>query len=818
MQVSMIEGEQVNSKQSTDARVDPDRLRQVRHLALDMDGTLYLGGTLFGFTLDFLSSLREMGIGYTFFTNNSSKSTQEYIERLGKMGIEATLDMFYSSTHATIDYIRKSYPMVKRLYALGTTSFQEELVEYGFEISAAQPDMVVVGYDTELTYAKLCRAAYWIKQGKPYVATHPDLICPTDRAIVLPDCGAICKMLAAATDRNPDAILGKPNVQMLKGLLDRHDLEPSQVAMLGDRLYTDIAMANNAGALSVLVLTGETKAEDVAGSAHQPDITVDNAWKFFEILRGSLAGVNVTQPSPESIKPVTKPSGDERTTSDHDDVDVLIIGGGIVGAGIARDAAMRGLRVGLVEQNDFSSGTSSRSSRLLHGGLRYLAQGRIGLVREASLEKQVVQKIAPHLAESLPFIFPTYKGTQWKRWKLGIGVKIYDLLCNGRNFGKSQTLGVDRVRADLQGINADDLTGAVRYFDGLTNDARLVIDTLRSAESHGARLHNYTRFENASDKGGVWQCELHDRRANRHYNLHAKTVVNASGPWADRLAHSRTSLRLTKGVHLVIDRDRLPIPDAVVMTEGDRILFAIPWGKRVILGTTDTDYDGPLDSPTCDPEDVQYVLAITNKTFSEASLQSEHVIAKWAGIRPLIANGDEAGTPSDTSRSHQIRMTEPGWFDVAGGKLTTYRLMAEQTVDMVVNQLGCEALDCQTAKHRLLNPGEERGSGILPPAVTRDQVVHYCQNEWAIHLDDVMLRRSSWTYYHSNAIDIAQRVAAWMADIYQWDQSTTAAELQRYIANSGDNKSDSIQDVAITSTPNVFLRSVLKGQPQQIEM
>src|SRR6266550_3132925 len=181
---------------------------------------------------------------------------------------------------------------------------------------------------------------------------------------------------------------------------------------------------------------------------------------------------------------------------------VLVIGGGIVGAGIARDAAMRGLRIGLSEQHDFAFGTSSRSSRLLHGGLRYLAQGRLGLVREASLEKRTLHRIAPHLAEPLPFIFPTYKGTQWPLWQMRIGVKVYDLLCNGKNLGKSSSLSRSQLLARVPNLQAEGLTGGVRYFDALTNDARLVIDSLRSGAKQGALLANHFRFKTASRESG----------------------------------------------------------------------------------------------------------------------------------------------------------------------------------------------------------------------------------------------------------------------------------------------------------------------------
>ncbi|MGH8022709.1 MAG: glycerol-3-phosphate dehydrogenase/oxidase, partial [Limisphaerales bacterium] len=267
-------------------------------------------------------------------------------------------------------------------------------------------------------------------------------------------------------------------------------------------------------------------------------------------------------------------------------MDLLVIGGGIVGAGVLRDAAMRGLHAALVEQHDFASGTSSRSSRLLHGGIRYLAQGRVGLVHEASVEKKIIHKIAPHLADPLPFLFPTYRANrEWSLWKLKIGVKIYDLLCTGKNLGDSSWLGPRETLQRVPGLNAEGLTGAVRYFDGLTNDARLVLDTLRSAARHGGILINYCRFLDAARKGDTWECAVTDALADQKLVICAKAIVNAAGPWADRLPHSRVKLRLAKGVHLVVDRSRFSAPDTVVMTEGKRILFAIPWGERTILGT-----------------------------------------------------------------------------------------------------------------------------------------------------------------------------------------------------------------------------------------
>jgi glycerol-3-phosphate dehydrogenase len=460
-------------------------------------------------------------------------------------------------------------------------------------------------------------------------------------------------------------------------------------------------------------------------------------------------------------------------------LDMLVIGGGIVGAGVARDAAMRGLRVGLVEKSDFASGTSSRSSRLLHGGLRYLAQGRLGLVREASVEKVTIHRIAAHLATPLPFIFPTYSGTDWKLWKLRIGVKLYDWLCSGRNLGKSTSMDTDEVLGMLPSLKADGLTGAVRYFDGLTNDARLVLDTLRSAEAHGAMLSNYAALESARRDGDLWHCRIQDHQAYREIEVVARSIVNAAGAWAPTFPASDVRLRVTKGVHLVIDRDRLPSPDAVVMTEGKRILFAIPWGQRMILGTTDTDYDGPLDTPTCDAEDVRYVLDVVNANFPSASIGEADVISAWAGLRPLVANAN--GSPSDISRRHEIRMAQPGWFDVTGGKLTTYRLMAEQTVDEVAAYIGKRIGSCTTAEEPLLpDEPQPQFSGILPPPVTREAVEHYCAREWAVHLEDVMIRRTSWRYYHRDHVQIASRVAEWMRELLGWDPPTAERELASY--------------------------------------
>jgi glycerol-3-phosphate dehydrogenase len=459
-------------------------------------------------------------------------------------------------------------------------------------------------------------------------------------------------------------------------------------------------------------------------------------------------------------------------------LDLLVIGGGIVGAGVAREAAMRAIKIGLVDQFDFAEGTSSRSSRLLHGGLRYLAQGHLGLVRESSVEKRILHKIAPHLALPLPFVLPTYKDRPaWKRWKLGIGVKIYDALCGWKNFGPSSKLSPAEVEKIAPGVRAEKMTGGVRYFDGFTNDSRLVIDTLRSAARNGARVCNRLRLADARREGDTWLCLVIDTENNQPHEIRSRAVVSACGPWAQRAPNTQILLRLTKGVHVVVDRAKLPLDEALVMTEGKRILFGIPWGERTIIGTTDTDYQGPPENAACDAKDVEYLLGIVNEYFPDRKISAGDIRATWAGVRPLVADGSKR--TFETSRSHVIRRTARDWIEVAGGKLTTYRKMAAQTLQQLKlkNSAGSAPTDTQP----LLDPGEAEGiSGVIPPAVTERAVRHYCENEWAIHLADVMLRRGGWHYYVEDPLATAQQVAAWMAQSLGWDAQRIAEEFAAY--------------------------------------
>src|SRR3954447_13523673 len=231
------------------------RLNKIRHVALDMDGTIYKGKTLFEATEPFLALLKELNVGWTFLTNNPSKSIEDYVAHLSQLGITATQDQLYTSAQATIEFLRDKWPAVRRLFVLGTPSMCAQFASAGFVLTTDAPndlpDAVIAGFDTTLTYPRLCRAAWWIKQGKPYFATNPDRVCPTDQTTVLVDCGSICAALEAATGRTPSAVMGKPDPGMIRGILHRHSLAPENLAMVGDRLYTDIMMAHHAGVLGV---------------------------------------------------------------------------------------------------------------------------------------------------------------------------------------------------------------------------------------------------------------------------------------------------------------------------------------------------------------------------------------------------------------------------------------------------------------------------------------------------------------------------------------------------------------------------------------
>ncbi|RME21489.1 MAG: glycerol-3-phosphate dehydrogenase [Deltaproteobacteria bacterium] len=375
--------------------------------------------------------------------------------------------------------------------------------------------------------------------------------------------------------------------------------------------------------------------------------------------------------------------------------DLLIIGGGITGSGAARDAARRGLRVALVEMNDLAFGTSSRSSKLVHGGLRYLEQGEFSLVFEAVTERRILMEIAPHLVNPLSFVFPVFKHSRRGVFTVNVGMWLYDGLSLFRSPKIHRNLSRKQVIQELPMLKQEGLRGAPLFYDCATDDARLTLESALDATRHGATVATWCKvlgFVRDGD-GRIIGARVHDEQARRELEVRAHAVINATGPWSDRtrsLAGSGAAPRLrpTKGVHVVVDYERLPVQHAVVCfhPRDGRVLFAIPWGDRTYIGTTDTDYTDDPGEVCADRADVRYLIEASNDYFPAAALTEDDIIATWAGVRPLISEEGAAGE-SSVSREHDIRVDPDGLITIAGGKLTTYRKMAEEVVDKALGML-----------------------------------------------------------------------------------------------------------------------------------
>jgi glycerol-3-phosphate dehydrogenase len=392
------------------------------------------------------------------------------------------------------------------------------------------------------------------------------------------------------------------------------------------------------------------------------------------------------------------PSREDMWNSIPEEADLVVVGAGVTGAGIARDAARRGLRVVLLEQNDIAYGTSSRSSKLIHGGLRYLETYEFSLVFESVSERRIVMDLAPHLVNPMAFLFPVYQGSRKSLRMISAGMWLYDGLALFRSPKRHRTLNPSEVAKEEPLLKQEGLQGAPLYYDCSTDDARLTLETIIDATQNGAVVATWARVDALvkNDQGRIAGVVVKNARDGSLKEVNAHAVINATGPWTDEvLAMSGPRkgklLRPTKGVHIVVDREKLPVEHAVVLFHPDdnRVLFALPWGDRTYVGTTDTDYDGVPGEEAATLEDIDYLIAAPNHSFPTSQITRGDVVSTWAGLRPLIAPEPEVGemAESQVSREHQIVIGEDGLITIAGGKLTTYRKMAQECVDVAVNLL-----------------------------------------------------------------------------------------------------------------------------------
>lgn len=514
-------------------------------------------------------------------------------------------------------------------------------------------------------------------------------------------------------------------------------------------------------------------------------------------------------------------------------LDVLVVGGGITGAGIARDAAMRGLRTGLVEQGDFGSGTSGRSSRLIHGGLRYLELGDWRLVLEASRERRILLSIAPHLVWPRSFLFPIHADARLPLWKLAAGLWLYDLLALFRNVRAHRMLSKRALLRAEPALRAQGLRGGARYFDALCDDTRLTLANVRSAHEHGALVANYATVERLTlAEGTVRGVQLFDQIGERSLAVRALVVVNATGPWSDAFRGSGEPplLRRTKGAHVAVPRGRLGNREAVTMLSplDGRVMFIIPWGDLSYIGTTDTDTTETPENVRASGADVTYLLRSANAYYPDARLTPDDVVSTWAGLRPLLRSDSQA--PSAVSREHRIVESPSGLISVVGGKLTTYRLMAAQTVDRVVRrlhqldgrplpprapthreplpggrsrdleviqrQLEREGLPASTAGHLVRSFGDEapavarlalsdrvlRQPVVAGHPALRAELVHAIQREMALTLTDLLMRRTHVFYeVRGQAVAEAAELVDLVAGYLGWDAQRKARELTAYL-------------------------------------
>ena len=504
--------------------------------------------------------------------------------------------------------------------------------------------------------------------------------------------------------------------------------------------------------------------------------------------------------------------------------DVIIIGGGATGLGTAVESASRGYRTLLLEMSDFAKGTSSRSTKLAHGGVRYLRQGNVSLVLEALKERGRLLRNAPHLVHDLPFVVPVYDW--WEGPFYGIGLRLYDLLAGREGFGPSRNLGREETLRRLPTIEPEGLRGGVVYFDGQFDDARLAISLALTAADLGATLLNYVRVTDLTRSSDVVDGVIaYDEESGREHELRARVVVNATGVFTDSIRlmdepKAAPMVTASQGIHIVVDSEFMPGDTAIMVPETDdgRVLFAIPWYDRIVIGTTDTPVDSPSLEPRAFPEELGFVLKHAARYLTKDPTPDD-VLSVFAGLRPLVGSSVESKT-SEMSRDHTVHISRTGLVTVTGGKWTTYRRMAEDTIDRAAVIAGLEERPCVTRELHihgwLRNPEDEAdfpvygSDGVIVDRICREkpewsellhprlpyrkgEVINAVRNEMARTVDDVLARRLRVLLLDARAsLEAAPLVANMVADELgrsaDWiaDQTRSFESLARgYLMTSG---------------------------------
>ena len=500
--------------------------------------------------------------------------------------------------------------------------------------------------------------------------------------------------------------------------------------------------------------------------------------------------------------------------------DVIVVGGGITGAGIARDATLRGLRVGLFEQADFGSGTSSRSSRLVHGGVRYLEHGHLHLVLESSRERRTLLHIAPHLVRPLAFTWPVYAGARVPLWKLRLGLTLYDVLALYRNVGRSRRLAPDAVRRGEPNLLPERLVGGARYYDAATDDARLVLANVVAAHEQGAIALNYaavTRVYGRDKSSALCTVEVRDVVTGNVHRLATRAVVFALGPWSDEVPAligqtvPKAQVVGSVGAHVALSRERVGNVGAVTLIApaDGRVFFVVPADDLTIATTTEAAARARPDEARATRADVQYLLSAVNHYFPATRATPDDVVAAWAGVRPLAAPNVKDLTSA--SREHEIAEAAPGVYVVTGGKLTTFRAMAEQVVDLLARSLlprfrravtsfvplpggeltdvraaiahACEAVRDQAVAERLVHAYGTRWPLVWNERSGLAEVFYAIEREFAVTLADVLVRRVPMALERSDhAMSEATRLATALAPRFGWDARAVDDALRGYQA------------------------------------